>query len=79
MQWRTAMRKGQGEETDERLFLGIETMGSVMKQLESSPVFTDMIAKVADIPILGVAVGTRMTLVVQSSSATIVLCWGSLD
>lgn len=53
------------------LFLGIETMGSVMKPLASSPVFTDMIAKVADIPILGVCVGTLMTLVVQSSSATI--------
>ncbi|MGN1350064.1 MAG: Na/Pi cotransporter family protein, partial [Anaerovoracaceae bacterium] len=53
------------------LFLGIETMGSVMKPLASSPVFTDMIAKVADIPVLGVAVGTLMTLVVQSSSATI--------
>lgn len=53
------------------LFLGIETMGSVMKPLASSPVFTDLIAKVADIPILGVAVGTLMTLVVQSSSATI--------
>ncbi|MGN0496865.1 MAG: Na/Pi cotransporter family protein [Lachnospiraceae bacterium] len=53
------------------LFLGIETMGSVMKPLASSPIFTDMIAKVADIPILGVAVGTLMTLVVQSSSATI--------
>ncbi len=53
------------------LFLGIETMGDVMKPLASSPVFTDMIAKVADIPILGVAVGTLMTLVVQSSSATI--------
>lgn len=53
------------------LFLGIETMGSVMKPLASSPVFTDMIAKVADVPVLGVAVGTLMTLVVQSSSATI--------
>ncbi len=53
------------------LFLGIETMGDVMKPLASSPVFTNMIAKVADIPILGVAVGTLMTLVVQSSSATI--------
>ena len=53
------------------LFLGIETMGSVMKPLASSPVFTDMIARVADIPVLGVAVGTLMTLVVQSSSATI--------
>lgn len=53
------------------LFLGIETMGSVMKPLASSPVFTDLIGKVADIPILGVAVGALMTLVVQSSSATI--------
>lgn len=53
------------------LFLGIETMGDVMKPLASSPVFTNMIAQVADIPVLGVAVGTLMTLVVQSSSATI--------
>ncbi|MDO4473150.1 MAG: Na/Pi cotransporter family protein [Eubacteriales bacterium] len=53
------------------LFLGIETMGGVMKPLASSPFFTDMIGRVADIPILGVAVGTMMTLVVQSSSATI--------
>ena len=53
------------------LFLGIETMGSVMKPLASSPVFTDMIEQVSHIPVLGVAVGTLMTLVVQSSSATI--------
>ncbi|MCD7811926.1 MAG: Na/Pi cotransporter family protein [Ruminococcus sp.] len=53
------------------LFVGIETMGSVMKPLAYSSVFTDMIAKVADIPVLGVGVGTLMTLVVQSSSATI--------
>lgn len=53
------------------LFVGIETMGGVMKPLASSPVFTDMIAKVGNIPILGVGVGALMTLVVQSSSATI--------
>lgn len=53
------------------LFVGIETMGSVMKPLASSPVFTDMIAKVGNIPVLGVGVGALMTLVVQSSSATI--------
>ena len=53
------------------LFLGIEMMGDVMKPLASSPIFTEMIAKVSNIPILGVAVGTLMTLVVQSSSATI--------
>ena len=53
------------------LFLGIETMGDVMKPLASSPVFTHLIEKVAHIPVLGVFVGTLMTLVVQSSSATI--------
>lgn len=53
------------------LFTGIETMSSVMKPLADSQVFVDMISYVADIPVLGVAVGTVMTLVVQSSSATI--------
>lgn len=53
------------------LFVGITTMGNVMKPLASSPVFIEMIARVSDIPVLGVLVGTLMTLVVQSSSATI--------
>lgn len=53
------------------LFEGIETMGSVMKPLAASPFFTDLIGKVAGVPILGVVLGTIMTLVVQSSSATI--------
>ncbi len=53
------------------LFVGIETMGAVMKPLASNPVFTDLIAKVSAVPVLGVLLGTVMTLVVQSSSATI--------
>ena len=53
------------------LFVGIETMGSVMKPLAQSEVFLAMIEQVKDIPALGVVVGTVMTLVVQSSSATI--------
>ncbi len=53
------------------LFEGIEIMGSVMKPLASSPIFTDLMEKVSGIPVLGVCVGTIMTLVVQSSSATI--------
>ena len=53
------------------LFLGIDTMGSVMKPLASSQVFIDMISKVADNRILGLLTGLSMTLVVQSSSATI--------
>ncbi len=53
------------------LFLGIDTMGDAMKPLAENPVFTDLIAQVANVPVLGVLVGTVMTLVVQSSSATI--------
>ena len=38
------------------LFLGIETMVSVMKPLASSQIFTDMIEQLSNIQILGVAV-----------------------
>ncbi len=53
------------------LFEGIEIMGSAMKPLAGSPVFTTLIEKVADMPVLGLLLGLCMTLVVQSSSATI--------
>lgn len=53
------------------LFVGIETMGGVMKPLAGSQIFTELFEKVSDIPILGVFTGMIMTLVVQSSSATI--------
>lgn len=53
------------------LFEGIEIMGSVMKPLARSPIFLDLMGKVSDIPVLGVLLGMIMTLVVQSSSATI--------
>jgi len=53
------------------LFVGIGTMSSLMKPLAKSPVFVEMITKVSHVPILGVLVGSLMTVVVQSSSATI--------
>lgn len=53
------------------LFEGIEIMGSVMKPLAGSPIFVDLMGKVSSIPVLGVVLGAVMTLVVQSSSATI--------
>ena len=53
------------------LFEGIEIMGSVMKPLANSPIFVDMMVQVKHIPVLGVILGAVMTLVVQSSSATI--------
>lgn len=53
------------------LFEGIEVMGGVMKPLASSALFVDLMGKVSEIPVLGVVLGAVMTLVVQSSSATI--------
>lgn len=53
------------------LFEGIEIMGHVMKPLAGSSVFVDLMAEVSSTPVLGVLLGGAMTLVVQSSSATI--------
>ena len=53
------------------LFAGIEIMGSTMKPLVNAPIFTELIASVHDNPILGLLLGTVMTVIVQSSSATI--------
>lgn len=53
------------------LFEGIEIMGHVMKPLTGSSVFVDLMAEVSSTPVLGVLLGGVMTLVVQSSSATI--------
>lgn len=53
------------------LFVGINIMGETMKPLASSPFFVDLMMQVQDIPVLGVVLGTVMTVVVQSSSATI--------
>ncbi len=53
------------------LFEGIQIMSSVMEPLAASPIFTELMSKVRDVPILGILLGLGMTLVVQSSSATI--------
>ena len=53
------------------LFVGINIMGDTMKPLASSQVFIDLMMQVHNIPVLGVLLGTCMTVVVQSSSATI--------
>lgn len=53
------------------LFVGINTMGDTMEPLAQSPIFTEWMMKVSDIPILGVVLGTIMTMIIQSSSAVI--------
>lgn len=53
------------------LFVGLNIMGDIMTPLAKSPVFKNMILQIGNTPVLGVFVGTLMTVVVQSSSATI--------
>ena len=58
------------------LFDGIEVMSGAMAPLAVSPVFLRWMAEVRRAPLLGLALGTGMTLVVQSSSAVTVLVLG---
>lgn len=53
------------------LFVGINTMADTMAPMAASPVFAEIMLKVQNIPALGVLIGALMTVVVQSSSATI--------
>ena len=53
------------------LFVGIDTMGAVMKPLAQSEVFLAMIDQVKDIPALGVAAGTEMCIRDRCSRGTI--------
>ncbi len=53
------------------LFYGMSVMGYGLKPLKDWDVFINLMTSVEDNPLLGVAIGTVMTVVVQSSSATI--------
>lgn len=53
------------------LFLGLNLMGGGMAPLEDLPQFRQLMLDFSDNPLLGVSVGTGLTLVVQSSSAMI--------
>ncbi|RPF55619.1 Na/Pi cotransporter family protein [Aquisalibacillus elongatus] len=53
------------------LFYGLDLMGSGLKPLRSVEAFHELTVSMSDVPLLGVAVGTLFTFIVQSSSATI--------
>ncbi|MGK0603691.1 Na/Pi cotransporter family protein [Enterococcus gilvus] len=53
------------------LFYGLKLMGSAMDPLKELPQFNDLMISVSHHPILGVGIGTLLTMVLQSSSATI--------
>lgn len=53
------------------LFYGMSLMSGGMKPLTKLEAFQDLTLQMSDTPILGVVIGTILTVVVQSSSATI--------
>ncbi len=53
------------------LFLGLTTMGSVLKPLKDSEVARNFFINLGSNPFLGIMIGTAVTVVVQSSSASI--------
>ncbi|AKG72946.1 Na/Pi cotransporter family protein [Salinicoccus halodurans] len=58
------------------LFYGLDLMSQGVKPLANLEAFTDMMLTMSHNPILGVAVGAIMTVIVQSSSATIAILQG---
>lgn len=53
------------------IFYGLDLMGGALKVFVNFPFFEQMILLVSNIPLLGVLMGTGLTALVQSSSATI--------
>jgi phosphate:Na+ symporter len=53
------------------LFLGMEVMTGAAVPLRSSPIFVSWMTSFGQYPLLGVLVGILMTMIIQSSSATI--------
>lgn len=53
------------------LFVGLNLMGDVMNPLAQSQQFANLMVRIHDVPVLGLLVSVGMTLIVQSSSATI--------
>lgn len=55
------------------LFVGLMNMTGAVKLFADSPVFMDMLTRLADVPILGILAGLVITVIVQSSSATVAM------
>ncbi|MFJ8063009.1 Na/Pi cotransporter family protein [Psychrobacillus sp. NPDC096426] len=58
------------------LFLGLELMTSGMSPLQHLSSFTDFTLKTSEHPLLGVIAGTVMTMLIQSSSASVAFLQG---
>lgn len=53
------------------LFVGLMSMTSAVSGLSESQAFIDLLSKFSEIPILGILTGLVVTVIVQSSSATV--------
>ncbi|KMK76037.1 Na/Pi cotransporter family protein [Alkalihalobacillus pseudalcaliphilus] len=58
------------------LFYGLELMGGAVKPLADLEAFSTLTLTMSDNPLLGVLVGTVMTIIIQSSTATIGILQG---
>lgn len=61
------------------LFLGLSIMKDTMKPLRDSEMFVHMMRNFGSSPLLGLLLGTGMTIVLQSSSASIGILMGMLS
>ena len=55
------------------LFVGLMNMTGAVKGFADSPAFMNMLTNLADVPVLGILAGTVITVIVQSSSATVAM------
>ena len=55
------------------LFIGLMNMTGAVKGFANSPAFMDVLASFSDTPILGILAGLVLTVIVQSSSATVAM------
>ena len=53
------------------LFIGIDNMSNAMAGLKDVPAFTNLFVKLGRNPLLGILVGTGVTAIIQSSSASV--------
>jgi len=55
------------------LFIGLMNMTGAVKGFANSPAFMEMLANFSNVPVLGIIAGCVLTVIVQSSSATVAM------
>ncbi len=55
------------------LFVGLMNMTDAVKGFADSPAFMNLLASLSDVPVLGILAGLVITVIVQSSSATVAM------